>query len=75
MITNFVHAFAVFHVKDEHGNKVTDRNVLNYIQQVINLVNWFVLVCSWIIFRIINAICIILIEYIVEYLLISESGP
>lgn len=39
MITNFVHDFAVFHVKDEHGNKVTDQNVLNYIQQVINLVS------------------------------------
>ncbi|EXB80723.1 [Protein-PII] uridylyltransferase [Morus notabilis] len=25
----------VFHVKDEHGNKITDDNVINYIQQAI----------------------------------------
>jgi hypothetical protein len=27
---------AVFHVKDEHGKKLRDQNVINYIQQVIN---------------------------------------
>lgn len=27
--------FAVFHVKDEHGNKLTDQKVINYIQKVI----------------------------------------
>uniref|UniRef100_A0A5B7BQ92 ACT domain-containing protein ACR n=1 Tax=Davidia involucrata TaxID=16924 RepID=A0A5B7BQ92_DAVIN len=28
----------VFHVKDEHGNKLTDQKVINYIQQVINAI-------------------------------------
>jgi hypothetical protein len=28
---------AVFHVKDEHGKKLRDQNVINYIQQVIKL--------------------------------------
>ena len=27
---------AVFHVKDENGNKLNDKKVINYIQQVIN---------------------------------------
>lgn len=26
--------FAVFHVKDEHGNKLTDKTVINHIKHV-----------------------------------------
>lgn len=26
---------AVFHVRDEHGNKLKDQNVINHIQQVL----------------------------------------
>lgn len=30
---------AVFHVKDKNGNKLSDPNVINYIQQVICFVH------------------------------------
>lgn len=36
MIARFLLIPAVFHVKDEHGNKLTDQKVINYIQQVLN---------------------------------------